>query len=254
MRRALLSVLLILLLVPVSRAGNEKFQITLLLSPTAEWMRFSQSLNAPLYNSLWGTKLSYNFGLEYKHFIDPSLSFSTGLMYLNKGFRNEILSDPTTTNTGTQDQIGVTLASMHIAAVPFYINMHHRLRRRVEMIYTAGLAGGYLFSELVRNNYYSGEDVPQQGFIDNSAGAAPVNLFVDYYVGAHFGAGISAYIKSQLVLIIQPMYKWQVHDARDFFGAFSSSDPFAVRLNSFGIDFKIGYYFNRQIRNRKEKL
>lgn len=253
MKRALLASLLVMS-VFVSKAGDEKFQLTLLMSPTAEWVRFSQSPNAPIYNKLWGTKLSYNFGFEYKRFFDPSLSLSTGIMYMNKGFRNQILEDATTNNLGTQEQVGVTLASMHIAAVPVYLNAHHRLKRKVEMIYTAGIAGGYLFAERVRNNYYSGESNPQQGFIDNSPGAATVNLFVDYYVGAHVGVGISAYVKSRIVMIIQPMYKLQINDARDFYGAFSSSDPFAVRMNSFGIDFKIGYFFTKQIRNRKKEF
>ncbi len=254
MRKAFASICLVILFIPTLRAGDEKFQLTLLLSPTAEWVRFGQSINAPLYNNLWGTKLSYNFGFEYKRFFDPSLSLSTGLMYMNKGFRNEILEDPTTNSSGNEGQIGVTLASMHIAAVPLYLNVHHRLKRKVEMIYTAGLAGGWLFAERVRNNYYSGEDTPQQGFFDNSPGATSVNLFKDYYIGAHFGVGISAYVKSRIIMVIQPMYKWQINNARDYFGAFSSSDPFSVRMNSFGIDLKIGYFFTKQISNRKKEF
>src|SRR5262245_12177011 len=68
-----------------ARAGSEKFQLTLMLSPTVEWMHFSKSPNAALYNSLWGQKLSYNFGFEYKRFIDPSMSISFGAVYMNKG-------------------------------------------------------------------------------------------------------------------------------------------------------------------------
>ncbi|MEQ9187161.1 MAG: hypothetical protein RLP15_05450 [Cryomorphaceae bacterium] len=254
MRKAIALVCLCMSLLPKLKAGDEKFQLTLLLSPTVEWVRFGQSINAPLYNQLWGSKLSYNFGFEYKRFFDPSLSISTGLMYMNKGFRNEILEDPTTNPNSDEPQIGVTLASMHIAAIPFYINAHHRLRRKVEMIYTAGIAGGWLFAERVRNNYYSGEETPQQGFLDTSPGAASVNLFVDYYVGAHIGVGISAYLKSRIVLVVQPMYKWQVNNARDFYGSFSSGDPFSARMNSFGIDLKIGYFFTKQIRNRKKEF
>ncbi|MEX2597710.1 MAG: hypothetical protein WEC59_12360 [Salibacteraceae bacterium] len=255
MKRALVLIALFFSLVFSARSGDEKFQMTLMLSPTAEWVRFGQSLNASVYNNQWGTKLSYNFGFEYKHFFDPSLSFSTGLMYMNKGFRNQIFEAATPQNPNPKKEaVGATLGSAHIAAVPLYINVHHRLRRKVEMIYTAGIAAGYLFSERARNNYYSDETNPQQGFFDLSEGASNVNLFVDYYVGAHIGVGISAYFKRSFLLIIQPMYKHQLHDARDYLGQFSSNDPFSVRMNSFGIDVKLGYFFTKQIKDRQQKF
>ncbi len=235
------------------RADGEKFQLMLMLTPTAEWVRFNQSLLANTYNSQWGTKLSYNFGFEYKRFFDPSLSFSTGLTYMNKGFRNPFYEAPSFQNPNpSPEPMGVTLGSAHIAAIPLYINIHHRLRRKVEMIYTVGIAGGYLFAEQARNNYYSGEATPEQGFLDLTEGRSNINLFVDYYVGAHIGVGISAYFKRSFVLVVQPMYKHQINNARDFAGQFNSSDPFTVRLNSFGVDVKLGYYFTKQIRDRKK--
>jgi len=236
------------------RAGGEKFQITLMFSPTAEWLHFRNSLNATLYNAEWGTKLSYNFGIEYKRFFDPSLSFSTGLLYMNKGFRNDIQAGAYGNSTQGQDAVGVTLGSVHMIAVPLYLNAHHRLTRKVEMIYTAGVAGGYVFAETVRNRYYTDEEVPEQGFLELKSGKSNVNLFVDYYAGVHFGVGVSAYLKSRIVMVVQPMFKLQLNNARDYSGSFSSSDPFSARLNSFGIDFKIGYFFTKQIRNRRKEL
>ena len=228
------------------RAGDEKYQITLVLSPTAEWLRFSKSVNSAVYNNQWGTKLSYNFGVEYKRFFDPSLSISAAVLYMNKGFRNQIKNADGT-------RAGSALASIHIAAIPLSLNVHHRLRRKVEMIYTAGIVGGYVFSERVRNNYLSNEANPVQGVWDLSEGGVELNLFRDYYVGAHVGIGVSTYIKSRIVMIVQPMYRFQLHDARDFSGQFNSNDPFVARLNSFGIDLKIGYFFTKQIRNRKKQ-
>ena len=253
MLRVLCICSLLFLLQPGLRAGDEKFQLLFMASPTVEWVRFGQGPLAPVLNDAWGSKLSYNFAFEYKRFFDPSLSLSTGLMYMNKGFRNVVLNDPTVNPEEGSSQVGVTLASMHIAAVPLYLNVHHRLKRKVEMIYTAGLAGGYVFAERVRNNYYSGEVTPEQGLIDNAPGASPINLVVDYYVGLHAGMGISAYLKSRLVLVVQPMYKWQITDARDYFGPLGGGGPFTMRMNSFGIDFKIGYFFTKQIRNRKKE-
>jgi hypothetical protein len=236
-----------------ANAGNERFQLMLMLTPTTEWVRFGQSPFASIYNQQWGPKLSYNFGLEYKRFFDPTLSLSTGVTYMNKGFRNLIYEAPSQQNPfPSKEPIGNTLGSAHIVAVPLYLNIHHRLRRKVEMIYTFGVAGGYLLSEIARNNYYSGETNPQQGFFDLSAGRSNVNLFVDYYVGAHLGVGISAYVKRSFVLIVQPMYKYQINNARDFAGQFNSSDIFSIRMNSFGVDVKVGYYFTKQIRDRKK--
>jgi hypothetical protein len=245
MKKAIGLLLVLLCLAPKLRAGDEKYQLTLLLSPTSEWLRFSQTLSAGTYNNLFGTKLSYNFGLEYKRFFDPSLSLSTGVVYMNKGFRNKISN-----GDGT---FGTTLMSVHIAAIPLSLNVHHRLRRKVEMIYTAGITAGYVFSERGRNNNFSGEDNPEEGLFDFSTNGSALNLFRDYYVGVQLGIGISTYIKSRIVLIVQPMYRYQLHDARDFSGQFNSADPFVARLNSFGIDLKIGYFFTKQIRNRKKQ-
>ena len=152
MKKALLMAVLVCSLLDL-KAGDEKFQLMLLMSPTVEWARFSKSIDAAAYNA-YGSKLSYNFGFEYKRFFDPSLSFSTGIMYMNKGFRNEAQY----TDVNGQPVDGVTLFNAHMVAVPLYLNIHHRVARKakLEMIYTAGLAGGYLFSESVRNRDYYG--------------------------------------------------------------------------------------------------
>jgi hypothetical protein len=218
MRRAILGLFLLLSL--QATAGGEKFQINLIVAPTAEWMWFNRSPFASAYNDLWGTKLSYNFGIEYKRFFDPSLSFSTGLLYMNKGFRNV---DP---SAGVDGEKGVTLS----------------------------LVTGYLFQERVRNRNYSDEEVPEQGILDATNGVANVNIFNDIYVGVHAGIGISAYLKSRVVLVVQPMFQFQINNARDYLGQFASSDPFNARLNSFGVDLKIGYFFTKQVRNQTKDI
>lgn len=246
MRNALLAILLMMSL--GARAGGEKFQINLLLSPTAEWLWFNNSYNAELYNAIWGTKVSYNFGIEYKRFFDPSLSLSTGIQYYNKGFRNVDVQ------AGTGNKKAITLMSAHIVAVPLLLNAHHDITRKVEMIYTAGIAGGYLFQERVRNKNYSDEEAPEQGFLDVRNGSSNVDLFNDLYVGLHLGVGVSAYVKSRVVLVVQPMYKYQINNARDYGGQFVSSDPFSAHLNSFGVDLKVGYFFTKQVRNRRKDI
>lgn len=246
MRRAILGLFLLLSL--QAAAGGEKFQINLIMAPTAEWMWFNRSPFASTYNDLWGTKLSYNFGIEYKRFFDPSLSFSAGLLYMNKGFRNV---DPT---AGVNGEKGVTLMSAHVAAIPLTLNIHHDLTRRVEMIYSLGIVTGYIFQERVRNRNYSEEEIPEQVILDATNGVSNVNIFNDIYLGAHAGIGISAYLKSRVVLVVQPMFQFQINNARDYLGQFASSDPFNARLNSFGIDLKIGYFFTKQVRNQTKDI
>ena len=113
------------------------------------------------------------------------------------------------------------------------------------------MSGGYLFAERVRNKNYTQEDIPENSLfnrVDNSN----VNIFNDYYISADFGMGISTFIKSRVVLVVQPMFKFQVNNARDYTGQFISSDPFTAYMNSFGVNMKIGYFFTKQIRNRKK--
>jgi len=229
------------------RAGDGKYQILLMANPTLEWVHFRNSASAPFLNDLWGSKLSYNAGFEYKRFVDPSLSFSLGLTYMNKGFR----SKESYVTSGGQSKIGITVADMHVLAVPVYMNIHQRIKRKVEMIYTIGLSGGYLFSERARNKNYTAEDIPENSLL-SGLDPSNVNIFNDLFISADIGVGISTFVKSRVVLVLQPMFKYQVNNARDFSGQFSSSDPFTAHMNSFGVNIKMGYFFTKQIRNRRK--
>lgn len=235
-----------LLFLPLAlRAGGEKFQINFILSPSAEWLRFSNSPTAARYNSLYGTKLSYSAGLEYKRFFDPSLSLSVGVCYFNKGFRN--VDKISGANT-------ITLYSNHIASVPVALNFHHQLKRRIEMIYSFGVVGGYSMMERVRNGIYSGEEAPEEGLFTLADGNGNIDLFHDLYVAGQVGVGISAYLKSRVVLVVQPTYRLQLNNAHDYYGIFFRGDPVVMHLNSFGVDLKLGYFFTKQVRNRKKDL
>lgn len=229
-----------------SRAGDEKYQLTLVLSPSAEWLHFrNTSFN---YNQLYGSKLSYNFGFEYKRFWDPSLSFSTGIQYQNKGFRNK-----TAWTIAGRNGTGITTGSAHFLVVPLYLNIHNRLSRKTELIWTAGLAGGYLLSQTVKNrDFPNNNDQQDDALIPLSNGVSNFNMFRDFHLGIHLGVGISAYVKSRIVMIIQPTYRYQLNDARNPY--YTSSDYFTGKLNSLALDFKIGYFFTKQIRNRRKDL
>ena len=225
-------------------AGGEKFQINFHISPNGEWLWFSGSPSSSFYNSSFGTKLSYNVGLEYKRFFDPSLSLSIGALYMNKGFRNKDPFDPSQ----------ITLYSSHMAAVPISLNIHQDITRRTEMIYSLGIVPGYSFSERVRSSLYSGEDNPTEGLFDLADSKGNIDLLNDVYLGAALGIGISTYLKSRVVMVIQPTFKFQLNNAHDYLGIFIPGDPVAMRMNSFGVDFKIGYFFTKQVRNRTKDI
>ena len=125
-------------------------------------------------------------------------------------------------NSGGESDVGFTVGDMHVIAIPLYLNIHHRIKRKVEMIYTAGVSGGYLFAERVRNKNYTAEDIPENSLL-SGLDQSNVNLFNDYYISADFGVGISTFLKSRVVLVLQPMFKYQVHNARDFGGQRASS-------------------------------
>ena len=232
-----------------SKAGDGKYQLLFMANPTLEWVHFRNSPSAPALNDIWGRKLSYNAGFEYKRFVDPSLSISTGITYMNKGFRNRVPYQ----NSGGQSDIGFTVGDMHVIAIPLYMNIHHRIKRKVEMIYTVGISGGYLFAERVRNKNYTAEDIPDNSLF-SGLDQSNVNIFNDYFISADLGVGISTFVKSRVVLVVQPMFKYQVHNARDFAGQFISSDPFTAHMNSFGVNVKMGYFFTKQIRNRRKDV
>ena len=50
------------------------------------------------------------------------------------------------------------------------------------------------------------------------------------------------------------MFQFQINNARDYLGQFASADPFSARLNSFGVDLKLGYFFTKQVRNRRKDI
>ena len=77
-----------------------KYQITLLLSPSMEGYNPRNKEVKRLWKTQgYQTKFTYNFGLEYKKFMSPLSSFSTGLLLQNKGYR-ALLSEASAGSNG----------------------------------------------------------------------------------------------------------------------------------------------------------
>jgi len=226
--------------------GNEKYQIKLVVSPSVEWIHFRNDLTG--LNDLFGPKLSYNFGFEYLHFLSPGFSLSTGLQYQNKGFRNE--TEYLIAGSNETDQ-GITIGSARYATMPFDMNFHIRIAKKTHILISTGLLGGYLVNSTVNNSNYTNEDTPDNGSLFTlSNGKSNIDLFSDWYFGYQAGLGFSKAIKSRMIIVVQPMYRYQFSRAIPLDA--NITQVVSAKLNSFAIDFKVGYYFSRQIRNQQK--
>src|SRR5690606_16486038 len=119
-----------------SQASGEKFQITLMLTPSFENMNYRKAPN------LFQYKLSYNVGLEYKHFLAPDVSVSTGILFQNKGFRTQpVYADPAVAPSGN-----ILIAARYLS-IPLNLDGHIKLSETLDFILSGGITGGYLLSD-----------------------------------------------------------------------------------------------------------
>ena len=241
MKKTLLSFLLFFSVL-FGFASGEKFQITLLLSPSFE------TYNDRLAPDIFDYKLSYNIGVEYKHFLAPDFSFSSGILFLNKGFSTK----PVYVNSGIDTKGNINISARYLS-IPFNFDGHIKLTDKLDFIISAGVTGGYLVSESFIGRRVKGDEEIQEGiFSTNSPDRQPLDIFSNTYFGLNLGVGLCQYIKSKMVISVEPYYRRQVNDAIDPTSA--ASGYLKPRLDSFCMDIKIGYYFNKNIRNYRKKF
>lgn len=222
-------------------AGGDKWQLTLLLSPSLE------TYNDRAAPDIFDYKLSYNVGVEYKYFLAPDFSFSTGAMFLNKGFSTR----PVYANSGLETAGNILISARYIG-VPFNFNGHFKLTEKLDFIVNAGLTGGYLVNDSFIGRRINGDKELQDPlFEDASDQRQPLDIFSNIYLGWNLGIGFCKYVASKMVIAVEPYYRRQINDAIDPSSA--ATGWVKPRLDSFCLDLKVGYYFNRNIRNyRKE--
>ena len=223
------------------KAGGDKWQLTLLLSPSLETYNDRE---AP---DIFDYKLSYNVGFEYRYFLAPDFSFSTGATFLNKGFSTQ----PVYANSGIETSGNILISARYIG-VPFNFNGHFKATEKLDFIVSAGLTGGYLVNESFIGRRINGDEELQEGvFYTDTDQRQPLDIFNNLYLGWNFGVGFCQYIASKMVIAVEPYYRRQINDAIDPSSA--ATGWVKPRLDSFCLDLKVGYYFNRNIRNyRKE--
>lgn len=219
------------------QAAGEKFQITAVFSPSFE------TYNDRKQPDIFNYKLSYNVGVNYKHFLAPDFSVSTGILFQNKGFSTRPVYVNST--AGTEGNIHI---SARYLSVPINLEGHLKISEKLDFVMSAGFTGGYLVSESFIGRRINGEEEIKEGvFYTDSEDRQPLDIFNDIYFGLNLGAGFCKYIKSKMVLVIEPTYRRQLNGAIDVNSA--AVGYIEPRLDSWCIDFKIGYYFNKNIRN-----
>lgn len=220
--------------------SGEKFQITLLVSPSFETMNDRKAPN------IFDYKFSYNTGIEYKHFLAPDFSISSGVIFQNKGFR----TDPVYINN-TGNSRGHILIAARYLTVPLVFDGHIKIAEKFDFIMSAGICGGYLVNESFIGRRIDGDAEVAEGlFSSPSADRQPLDVFNNMYWGLNLGAGFCKYIASKLVIAVEPYYRRQLNSAIDPTSrARGYQEP---RFDSFSLDVKIGYYFNKNIRNYRK--
>ncbi|NQY66997.1 MAG: hypothetical protein HRT72_04655 [Flavobacteriales bacterium] len=235
--------------------ATETWQITVMVSPSIENMsdkldrqynRLNRDTikNNPDLNKidLYDIKWSYNYGIEFKSFMTDLNSFSTGLFFVNKGYQ-KVLTYP-----DAPDKL-VRLNAFYVET-PAVFNWHKELNKKSRLIFSTGLHLGRLVSEKIAT--FSLDEDGSGKFSDDKLINRELKLYNPWYIGGNVGLGISMYVKTKMVLILQPNYTHQFNKAE-------RQDAAAVtfkenKFRSFSFDMKLGYYFNRKLKNGRKKI
>jgi hypothetical protein len=226
----------------------EKYQITVLLAPSIERLSDRNiKLALPLE---W--KPSYHVGMEYKRFLDPDLSFSTGFFFQNKGFKTRpriLRSDGTFDDT----KRGNIIVSARYLTVPVGFDKHFTILKKLHFMISGGVMGGYLVNQTFNGKRFDAPDnLRDPIFGDFANEVSNIRWFNKRYFAWNVGVGFIQYIKSKFVVVAQPMYQRQFSNALDPEGALVGYDK--PRLDSFSLDLKAGYFFNKQIKNARKSF
>ena len=235
--------------------GQEKFQINGFLAPSYEFL----STRDIRIDNPFVARYSYNFGGEIKYFLSPKMSTNIGLEFNNRGFKSIIdyeVKDDTV-------QTSVNISARYIS-VPISLCWNFTPIYRTELFFNVGATYGKLIGQSFR-----GKRIPSElGRPDNPVFEGVTNdktnikWFDGNYLGLTGGVGVSRYIKSRMVITVHPTVSLQVDRLLNPDGPII---PFAVtsegqlidyspKLNSYGVLFKLGYYFSDQIENTKKTL
>jgi len=250
MQSKLILIVCLLSIFHPSYSSGDKFEIKGILSPTFETMRPGNRL----FKDDWGYKLSYNFGLEYKYYLKPDISFSTGILYQDKGYRS-VYSENKNPSLLYNNSIFIT--SFEYFMIPTNLNIHFETSTRSRFLLVMGLTNGYLWKAKASYKRVSDDELnlikdgnsdldPE----DNSYNMLPYSY--KRFTGVNLGFKFSKYIKSKMIIEFGAIYSRQLNrvsrvtEAADVLGNYYYIKP---KFDAFIFDIRLGYFFNKQIKN-----
>lgn len=213
-------------------AENDKYQITINLSPSIE--KFT-GLGRQ-------AKLSYNFGLDYKYYLSPFFTFQTGIEYQNKGYKGPQQLDP------KYDKLLVYTHYLQTVSIPTNFNIHIKTGTRNRVLLTAGLTNGYIFSQyrkVEKIDQTEINNIKDEYNIIYSRKIEKEDFFKHRFTGMNIGIGFMQFIKKKVVFEVHPVYTFQLN--YPYSNNYSYVGDKIDKLKSFAINIKVGYYFNKQI-------
>jgi hypothetical protein len=252
MKTSILSLLFVAILALEGLCGGDKFEIKGILSPTFETMRPGNRY----YKDDWGYKLSYNFGIEYKYYLKPDISFSTGVLYQDKGYRSVYSKN---LNPKLLLNNSVFITSFEYIMIPTNFNIHFETSTRSRFLFVFGMTNGYLWKAKAGYKRVSDDEISaikdaNSSFNseDNSYDMLPYAKKSRRFTGANIGFKFSKYIRSKMVAEVGIIYsrqlnKWKEEDPVGY----DNGTAYILRpkFDAFIFDVRLGYFFNKQIKN-----
>jgi hypothetical protein len=222
-------------------AQGNKYQITAVLTPSYEQLNFRKMPN------IFEHKLSYNAGFEYKLFLTPDLSFTTGLQLQNKGFSTRPVYFGNLAGPGN-----LVISARYINA-PLTFDYHIPIVHKFDIIISGGITAGILVHQSIVGKRIDADlELNDPLLPSGDISRSNIDWFNRKYFGYNVGFGFCKYIMSKLVVIAQPMYRRQANATFDALSPIQGGD--ITRLDSYSFDIKVGYYFNPQIGNKRKSF
>ncbi|MCI5056239.1 MAG: PorT family protein [Flavobacteriales bacterium] len=250
-------ILVFLMLLCIKQSfADDKYQLNFFLAPSYENISF-RSLK--LDNQFF-FKYSYNFGTEIKYYFSPKVTTNIGLQFNDRGFqaRPEFITSDGSVQTFEDAVVNI---SAKYLTIPIDLHFNFQPAYRTEVFFGTGIGFGLLVGQSFKGRRVSEELGRPAGIYEGvSNERTNINWFDKNYVSWNFGVGISRYIKSRLVITINPYYSRQIDRARSLDGPLVYRDPNNIDLvvepkfDSYGLNLKLGYYFSDQIENKKKSL
>ncbi|MBL4651484.1 MAG: outer membrane beta-barrel protein [Flavobacteriales bacterium] len=231
--------------------GADKYEIKAIFSPTFETMRPGNRY----FKADWGYKLSYNLGIEYKYYLDPDISFSTGILYQDKGYR-VVYSENLNPSLLYNNAVFVT--SFKYFMVPTNINLHFETSKKSGFLLVFGMTNGYLWKAKASFKRVSDDQVGIIADSNNNIDKEDISYNMMPYskrrfTGINVGFKFSKYIKSKMVFEIGTIYSRQLNklNKQAVYGEDKNGLEYPLRqkLDAFIFDIRLGYFFNKQIQN-----